>query len=88
MGPLTLTVTLSDCAVLRLASVGLTETAGVACVEVVTVTCAVPVEDLYVDELAPSGVYVAVNVLDPAASDPAGMVIVTVPPLSGVDGEI
>jgi hypothetical protein len=57
----------------------------VACV---TVTGAVPDALLYDEELALSGVYFAVSVSDPAASDPAGMVIAAEPELRGVAEEV
>ena len=42
---------------------------------------------MYVDELAESGVYLAVSVSEPAASDPAGTVMVAEPELSVVEAE-
>jgi hypothetical protein len=54
---------------------------------VVTVTGAVPEALLYAAELALSGVYLAVNVSEPAASDPAGMAMAAEPELSGVAAE-
>jgi hypothetical protein len=56
--------------------------------DAVTVTDAVPDALLYVDELAESGVYLAVSVSEPAASDPAGIVIVAAPELSVVVAEV
>ena len=50
----------------------------------VTATEAIPLALKYAAELAPSGVYLAVNVSEPAASDPAGIVIVAEPELSEV----
>jgi hypothetical protein len=73
----------SDCAVVMLDEAGVTVTVGVTAVTLtVTVTVFVPVADAYVDELLESGVYVAVSVSVPVASDPAGMVMVAVPALS------
>ena len=77
--PLTPIVTVSDCAVVMLAGDGDTVTVGVVFAGVVTVTVFDPVAPLYVDELAESGVYVAVSVSVLAASDPAGTVIMALP---------
>ena len=49
----------------------------------VTVTEAVPEALLYAAELPESGVYFAVNVSAPAASEPAGIVTVAEPEPSG-----
>jgi hypothetical protein len=65
---------------------GVTVTVGVV-VGAVTVTEAVPEALMYVDELAESGVYLAVSVSEPAASDPAGTVMVAEPELSVVEAE-
>ena len=54
----------------------------------VTVTEAVPLALKYAAELALSGVYLAVSVSEPAASDPAGIVIVAEPELSEVADEV
>jgi hypothetical protein len=59
------------------------ETAGV-----VTATEAFPEALLYATELALSGVYLAVSVSEPTASDPAGTVMVAEPELSVVGDEI
>jgi hypothetical protein len=56
LGPLTLTVTFNNVEAARLCDAGLTVNVGVNWVEEVTVTSAVPVDVLYVDELVPSGV--------------------------------
>jgi hypothetical protein len=53
----------------------------------VTVTEAVPLPLKYAAKLALSGVYLAVKVSEPAASDPAGIVIVAEPELSVVADE-
>jgi hypothetical protein len=84
--PATATVTLRLCAVVMLLEAGVTVTVGVV-VDAVTVTGAVPEALLYAAELALSGVYLAVNVSEPAASDPAGIVMEAEPELSGVAAE-
>jgi hypothetical protein len=50
----------------------------------VTETEAVPEALLYIEELALFGVYFAVSVSEPVASEPAGIVIVAEPELSVV----
>jgi hypothetical protein len=65
---------------------GVTVTVGVV-VGAVTVTEAVPEALMYVDELAESGVYLAVSMSEPAASDPAGTEMVAEPELSVVEAE-
>jgi hypothetical protein len=67
---------------------GVTVTVGIVFVGVFTVTAAAPDALLYVVELAVSGVYVAVSASVPVASEPAGIVIVTVPLLSAVAAEV
>ena len=52
-----------------------------------TVTEAEPVAVKYISELVPSGVYLAVKVSEPAASDPAGIVIEAEPELRDVAGD-
>ena len=80
-------VTLRLCAVVMLPDVGVTVTVGVTA-GAVTVTEAVPEALLYAAELAPSGVYLAISVLEPAASDPAGTIMVAEPELSVVVDEV
>jgi hypothetical protein len=80
-------VTLRLCAVVMLPDVGVTVTVGVTA-GAVTVTEAVPEALLYAAELALSGVYLAVSVSEPAASDPAGTVMVAEPELSVVVDEV
>ena len=82
LDPETAMATESDCAVVMLLDAGVTVTVGVV-VGAVTVTEAL----MYVDELAESGVYLAVSVSEPAASDPAGTVMVAEPELSVVEAE-
>jgi hypothetical protein len=53
-----------------------------------TVNEAVPEAVLYSEVLLESGVYVAVNVSLPVASDPAGTSIVALPPLSVAGAEV
>jgi hypothetical protein len=53
-----------------------------------TVTVAVFVPLLYVEELAESGVYVAVKVSLPAASEPAGTVMTATPAFSVVEADV
>jgi hypothetical protein len=67
---------------------GVTVTAGVVVVDAVTVTEAVPEALLYVAESALSGVYLAVNVSEPVASDPAGIAMDAEPELSAVAVEV
>ena len=67
---------------------GVTVTAGVIFAGVVTVTGAAPEAVVYVVELDVSGVYVAVRVSAPVASEPAGILIVAVPLLSAVATEV
>jgi hypothetical protein len=86
--PLTATVTARLCAVVMLDAAGVTVTVGIVFVGVFTVTAAAPDALLYVVELAVSGVYVAVSASVPVASEPAGIVIVTVPLLSAVAAEV
>ena len=86
LDPETAMATESDCAVVMLLDAGVTVTVGVV-VGAVTVTEAVPEALMYVDELAESGVYLAVSVSEPAASDPAGTVMVAEPELSVVEAE-
>jgi hypothetical protein len=81
----TVMVTFRLCAVVMLFEAGEIVTVGVANTAVVTVTAAeVPEALLNVAVLAASGVYFAVSVLEPAASDPAEMVIVAEPATSVV----
>lgn len=84
--PPTAMVTESDCAVVMLLEAGVTVTVGVVA-GAVTVTEAVPEALLYAAELALSGVYLAVSVSEPAASDPAGIVMVAEPELRVVETE-
>ena len=77
----------SDCAVVMLLDAGMTVTVGVV-VGAVTVTDAVPEALLYVDELVESGVYLAVRVSEPAASDPAEIIMVAEPELSVVEEDV
>jgi hypothetical protein len=86
LDPETAMATESDCAVVMLLDAGVTVTVGVV-VGAVTVTEAVPEALMYVDELAESGVYLAVSVSEPAASDPAVTVMVAEPELSVVEAE-
>jgi len=55
---------------------------------IVTVTAAVPDVLLYDEELALSGVYLAVSVSEPATSDPAEIMIAAEPALSVVVDEV
>src|ERR1035437_7042892 len=80
-------VTLRLRAVVMLPDVGVTVTVGVTA-GAVTVTEAVPEALLYAAELALSGVYLAISVSEPAASDPAGTVMVAEPELSVVVDEV
>jgi hypothetical protein len=66
---------------------GVTVTVGVIA-GCVTVTVAVPDALLQIAELPLSGVYFAVSVSEPAASDPAGIVMVAEPELSVVADEV
>ena len=66
---------------------GVTVTVG-AITGTVTATEAVPDALLYDEELALSGVYLAVSVSEPAASDPAGIVIAAEPAPSMVADEV
>ena len=66
---------------------GVTVTVGVVA-GAVTVTEAVPEALLYREELALSGVYLAVSVSEPVASDPAGIVMVAEPELSVAAEEV
>jgi hypothetical protein len=86
--PFTATVTVRLCAVVTVDADGVTVTAGIVFVGEFTVTVPAPDALLYVVELAVSGVYVAVNGSVPAASEPAGIVIVTAPLLSAVAAEM
>jgi hypothetical protein len=63
----------------RLATPGVTATAGLLGV---TATTFDPAALVYTDELPVSGVYIAVRVSLPGGSEPAGMSIVTLPPMS------
>jgi hypothetical protein len=54
----------------------------------VTVTIFVPVALVYVAELVASGVYVAVSVSVPVASEPAGTVIVALPLIKVVVADV
>ena len=63
-------------------------TATAAAVPEVTVTEPVPEALLYAAELALSGVYWAVSVSEPMASDPAGIVMDAEPELSVVADEV
>lgn len=74
-------VTARACAVVMLLETGVTPTVGVIN-GAVTVTDAVPEALWYVAELALSGVYLAVSVSEPVASEPVGIVMVTEPALS------
>ena len=53
-----------------------------------TVTAAVPVAPLYVEDDAASGEYVAVSVSLPTAREPAGTVIVAAPLASAVAADV
>ena len=66
---------------------GVTVTVGVV-VGCVTITDAVPDALLYEEELALSGVYLAVSMSDPAEREPAGIVMVAEPELSVADDEV
>jgi type IV secretory pathway protease TraF len=70
-----------------LLAAGVTVTVGVVA-GTATVTELVPDALLYVAELAASGVYAAVSVSEPAASDPAGIVIVAEPELSVAEDDV
>src|ERR1039458_4786480 len=72
-------VTDNDCAVVMLDGRGVPVTVGVVFAGAVTTTVFVPVTLLYVEELAESGVKLAVSASVLVASDPAGMVIVALP---------
>jgi hypothetical protein len=76
--PDTATVTPRLCAVVTLAVAGKTLTLAVA-KACVTVTVAVPLELLYVVELAASGVYFAISVSEPTAREPAAIVMLADP---------
>ena len=69
------------CAEASVVAAGVTVKTGVA---ITTVTMALPVALLYVDELAPSGLYDAVSFVLPPARLPGRTVTVAVPPLSAV----
>jgi len=66
---------------------GVTVTVGVVAAAV-TVTEAVPEALVYAAKLALSGVYLAVSVSEPAASEPAGIVMLAEPALKVVEGEV
>jgi hypothetical protein len=83
--PATVTVTLSASPVPIFEKAGVTATAGVA---TVTETVAVPDAVVYADELAVSGVYPAVRVFEPLASDPDGTVMVALPLCNAVVAEL
>lgn len=85
--PDTATVTPRLCPVLMLLAAGVTVTVGFVAGSV-TEIAAVPEALVYVDELAESGVYAAVSVSAPAASDPAAIVIVADPEVSVVDEDV
>jgi hypothetical protein len=81
------TVTDTDIArvVKMLGAEGVAATAGVT---LATDTELIPVALVYVDELALSGVYVAVSVSVPPASDPAGIEMPAPPPFRAVAAEV
>ena len=82
------TVTARLCVAVIVMDAGVTVTLGVvAALPCVTVTEALPEALLYVELLALSGVYLAVSVSDPAAREPAGMVIVAEPELNEAEAE-
>jgi len=56
--------------------------------DAVTVTEPVPEAELYLEELAESGVNEAVSVSVPVGSAPAGMAMVAEPELSGVEADV
>ena len=87
LDPETAMATESDCAVAMLLDAGVTVTVGVVA-GAVTVTEAVPDALLYDEELALSGVYFAVSVSEPAASDPAAIAMVAEPELSVVVDDV
>ena len=86
-GAVTAMLTTRLCAVVMLLDAGATPTVGVIN-GVPTVTEAVPEALLYVLELALSGVYLAVSEFEPAASEPAGMVMDAEPALSVVVADV
>jgi hypothetical protein len=85
MPPLTVTDTESAWVVKMLGADGVAATAGVT---LATDTELIPVALVYVDELALSGVYVAVTVSVPLARDPAGIKMLALPPARTVAAEV
>jgi hypothetical protein len=83
--PLTVTHTKNCWTVVTLASPDVTVTVGVICV---TFTSVAPNAFANTEELPVSGVYIALNVSLPGASDPPGISIVTLPPTSVVAPEL
>ncbi len=79
--PVTAIPTFKDWAVVMEPDAGVTVTIGVA-VDEVTVTLPIPDALLYETTLALSGVYLAVRVSEPVASEPAAIVTVADPALS------
>ena len=86
LAPETAMVTESVCAVVMLEAAGVTVTVGVT--SAVTVTEPLPEAELYLEELAESGVYAEVSVSVPAESAEAGMVMVAEPELSVVEADV
>ena len=86
--PLTATVAESVCAVVTLNEPGVTVTVGVSKGTVTVTADDVPEALLYVDVLFASGVYFAVKVSDPAASEPAAIVIDADPAASAVEADV
>ena len=86
LAPETAMVTESVCAVVLLEAAGVTVTVGVT--SAVTVTEPLPEAELYLEELAESGVYAAASVSVPVERTPAGMAMVAEPELSGVEADV
>ena len=77
--PLTVMVTVNACTVVMLDSEGIGITDGEILAPAFVMGAKFE-EVVYVDELAESGVYAAVSVSPPTASEPAGTIIVAAPP--------
>jgi hypothetical protein len=83
--PLTVTKSKSSCTVVTLATPGVSVTVGVIFVTTIRFE---PNAVAYTEELPLSGVYIALSVSVPGASDPAGTSMVTLPPASAAAPEL
>ena len=86
--PATVTATFKPCDVVIVFEAGVTVTVGVSKGTVTVTADDVPEALLYVDVLFASGVYFAVKVSDPAASEPAAIVIDADPAASAVEADV